>query len=213
VLLPESRREKVNGFSRMRAFSLKDIYQIRIGVDAVELYSNKQTLNDSYVFCSDLTPTGGSPAEEPVLSPHGYRTKSPLKVNCIKREFWVLKEDSQRSLTLLRFIDSVPHGHWKTSTFAAGLRHNGIIAPAVFDGAMDGDYFRAYIAQIMSHFTKSSTFKTSLRQQERGFSIFLLTVPTSIRLSRSTPSSSNSFAQLQKEPSRNCGTQLAVSSI
>ena len=58
MLLPESRREKVNGFSRMRAFSLKDIYQIRIGVDAVELYSNKQTLNDSYVFCSDLTPTG-----------------------------------------------------------------------------------------------------------------------------------------------------------
>ena len=54
-----------------------------------------------------------------------------------------------RSLRGQRVIDSVPHGHWKTSTVVAGLRHNGIIAPAVFDGAIDGGCFRAYVAQIL----------------------------------------------------------------
>ena len=34
-----------------------------------------------------------------------------------------------------RVIASVPHGHWKTSTFVAGLRHDGITAPLVIDGA------------------------------------------------------------------------------
>ena len=30
-----------------------------------------------------------------------------------------------------RLIASVPHGHWKTITFVAGLRHDGIVAPFV----------------------------------------------------------------------------------
>ena len=37
-----------------------------------------------------------------------------------------------------RLVASVPHGHWKTITFVAGLRHDGIIAPFVLDGAMNG---------------------------------------------------------------------------
>ena len=43
-----------------------------------------------------------------------------------------------------RLMGSVPHGHWKTSTFVAGLRQSGIIAPLVLDGPMTGAAFRAY---------------------------------------------------------------------
>ena len=34
-----------------------------------------------------------------------------------------------------RLVDRVPHGHWKISTFVAGLRHDGMVAPCVIDGA------------------------------------------------------------------------------
>lgn len=36
-----------------------------------------------------------------------------------------------------------PHGRWETTTFTAGLRNDGIIAPLVIDGAMNGRTFRA----------------------------------------------------------------------
>ena len=48
-----------------------------------------------------------------------------------------------------RLLSSVPWGHWKTTTFVAGLRLDQIAAPAVFDGPMDGDSFRAYIEQCL----------------------------------------------------------------
>ena len=34
-----------------------------------------------------------------------------------------------------RLVAAVPHGHWKTTTFLAALRHDGLTAPCVFDGA------------------------------------------------------------------------------
>jgi transposase len=40
---------------------------------------------------------------------------------------------------------AVPHGHWRTSTFVAALRTDGIVAPFVFDGAMNGAIFRFYV--------------------------------------------------------------------
>jgi transposase len=49
-----------------------------------------------------------------------------------------------------RVIASVPHGHWKTSTFVAGLREDTITAPLVIDGAMDGETFRAYVEQFLA---------------------------------------------------------------
>lgn len=48
-----------------------------------------------------------------------------------------------------RLIASVPHGHWKTSTFVAALRVSGLTAPLVLDGAMNGEIFRAYVEQIL----------------------------------------------------------------
>jgi len=44
---------------------------------------------------------------------------------------------------------SVPHGHWKTTTFTAGLRRSGLMAPMLLDGAMDGDAFLAYVEQVL----------------------------------------------------------------
>jgi transposase len=44
---------------------------------------------------------------------------------------------------------SIPHGHWKTTTFTAGLRLSGMTAPMVIDGAMDGLAFKAYVEQVL----------------------------------------------------------------
>ena len=46
-----------------------------------------------------------------------------------------------------RLVDKVPHGHWKTLTFLAALRHDRIDAPFVLDGPINGDYFRAWVEQ------------------------------------------------------------------
>jgi len=44
---------------------------------------------------------------------------------------------------------SVPHGHWKTTTFAGALRLGGMTAPFVYDGAMNGVVFLAYVEQVL----------------------------------------------------------------
>jgi hypothetical protein len=49
-----------------------------------------------------------------------------------------------------RLVDKVPHGHWKTTTFICGLRHDRVTAPFTLDGAMDGPHFLAYIEQILA---------------------------------------------------------------
>jgi transposase len=43
----------------------------------------------------------------------------------------------------------VPHGHWKTLTFIAALRHDRIDAPRVIDGPINGDIFTVYIQQAL----------------------------------------------------------------
>jgi transposase len=42
-----------------------------------------------------------------------------------------------------------PHGHRKTTTLVAGLRMTGMVAPMVLDGPINGDWFEAYIEQIL----------------------------------------------------------------
>ncbi len=49
-----------------------------------------------------------------------------------------------------RLRAGIPHGHWKTTTFVAGLRASGIIAPLVLDGPMTGEWFRAYVEQMLA---------------------------------------------------------------
>jgi len=49
-----------------------------------------------------------------------------------------------------RLRASVPHGHWKTTTFVAGLRLGGMVAPLVLDGPINGEAFQAYVDQILT---------------------------------------------------------------
>src|SRR5437660_7308058 len=49
-----------------------------------------------------------------------------------------------------RLIVRVPQGHWKTITFVAALRRNGMRAPCTVDGSMNGAKFLAYVEQCMA---------------------------------------------------------------
>ena len=48
-----------------------------------------------------------------------------------------------------RLRAGIPHGHWKTTTFVAGLRLDGIAAPMMLDGPINGDAFQAYVDQVL----------------------------------------------------------------
>ena len=54
-----------------------------------------------------------------------------------------------RSRRGTRVHDHTPHHHWQTSTFVAGLRVDGLTAPCLFDGPMDGECFLAYLDQFL----------------------------------------------------------------
>jgi DDE superfamily endonuclease len=102
-----------------------------------------------------------------------------------------------------RLIATVPHGHWKTSTFVAALRSTALTAPLVLDGAMNGEAFRAYVEQILaptlaagdivimdnlaSHKVTGVRAKLS-RRAVRACSTCRPTAPTSILSSSSSPS-------------------------
>jgi transposase len=48
-----------------------------------------------------------------------------------------------------RCVAKVPHGHWKTMTFLAALRHDRIDAPWLLDGPIDGESFRTYVTEVL----------------------------------------------------------------
>ena len=54
-----------------------------------------------------------------------------------------------RCLKGQRLVASVPWGHWKTTTFTAGLRSTGLVAPFLLDGPMDGEAFLVYIEKVL----------------------------------------------------------------
>ncbi|EFM60170.1 transposase [Brucella sp. BO2] len=43
-----------------------------------------------------------------------------------------------------------PHGHRKTTTLVAGLRNTGMVAPLVIDGPINGEWFEAYVGQVLA---------------------------------------------------------------
>jgi transposase len=49
-----------------------------------------------------------------------------------------------------RLIGYVPLAQWETVTFVAGLRHTGIVAPMLINGAMNGEIFLAYLEQCLA---------------------------------------------------------------
>lgn len=52
-----------------------------------------------------------------------------------------------RSRRGTRLMAKLPYGHWKTTTFVAALRIDGLSAPTVVDGAMNGVTFLAWVRQ------------------------------------------------------------------
>jgi transposase len=48
-----------------------------------------------------------------------------------------------------RLRAGIPHGHWKTTTFVAGLRLTGMVAPLVLDGPINREAFHAYVNQVL----------------------------------------------------------------
>ena len=49
-----------------------------------------------------------------------------------------------------RLIGKAPWGHWKTTTFTAGLRCDGLVAPFVLDGPMNGEAFLVYVETVLA---------------------------------------------------------------
>ena len=64
-----------------------------------------------------------------------------MKTNMAPLRGWAPKGD--------RLPGAAPFGHWNTSTFIAALRCDGIDAPWVFDGPVNGDIFRAYVERVL----------------------------------------------------------------
>lgn len=65
-----------------------------------------------------------------------------VKTNMAPLRGWAPKGD--------RLPGAAPFGHWNTSTFIAGLRHDRIDAPWVFDGPVNGEIFRTYVEKVLA---------------------------------------------------------------
>jgi transposase len=48
-----------------------------------------------------------------------------------------------------RLVAKAPFGRWRTLTFLAALRCDGLTAPCVIDGPINGVSFRAYVEQVL----------------------------------------------------------------
>jgi transposase len=64
-----------------------------------------------------------------------------IKTNMTRLRGWYRKGQ--------RLCAKLPHGHWKTLTFIAALRADGLTAPGVLDGPVNRLSFEAYVEQIL----------------------------------------------------------------
>jgi DDE superfamily endonuclease len=110
----------------------------------------------------------------------------------------------------------VPHGHWKTTTFVAGLRLDGLVAPLVLDGPINVQSFEAYVEQflaptlspcdivVMDNLSSHKGPKVRALIEAAGATLRYLPpiVPTSIRSKSSSPNSKPCCEKPPKEPSR-----------
>jgi transposase len=55
-----------------------------------------------------------------------------------------------RALHGRRLIEAVPHGHWTTTTVLMGLRVEGLVAPMVVDGSINGEVFLDWVEKYLS---------------------------------------------------------------
>jgi transposase len=80
-------------------------------------------------------------AWQPFLDPRRlvFIDETWIKTNMVPLRGWSPKGKRLRGFA--------PHGHWRTLTFVGALRHDGLAAPCVFDGPINGVCFRAYVEQ------------------------------------------------------------------
>jgi DDE superfamily endonuclease len=118
---------------------------------------------------------------------------------------------------------AVPHGHWETTTFTAGLRHDRIASPMVLDSPMNGEAFLAYVEQvlvpelrprdivIMDNLPAHKVHGVRQAIEAAGASLryLPLTVPTSIPSKWPSPSSRPCCAP-PREPSPTSGKPLPM---
>lgn len=71
-----------------------------------------------------------------------FLDETGASTNMVRRYGWGPKGE--------RLVDAAPQGHWQTTTFVAGLRASGIVAPLVLDGPVTGEVFRAYVRQFLA---------------------------------------------------------------
>jgi hypothetical protein len=125
-----------------------------------------------------------------------------------------------------RLVEPAPHGHWRTLTFIAALRHDRLEAPCVFDGPINGRRFLAYVEQCLvpvlkpgdvvimdnlgSH--KGEAVRRAIRAAGALSSTCRPTRPTSTRSSRSSPNSSTSCARPPNAASTPPGSASETSS-
>ncbi|WP_404381690.1 IS630 family transposase [Caenispirillum salinarum] len=69
-----------------------------------------------------------------------------LKTNMTKRTGWAPCGD--------RLVSFAPFGHWRSQTFIAALRHDGLVAPWVINGAMNRRLFECYIGTQLAPMLK-----------------------------------------------------------
>lgn len=124
-----------------------------------------------------------------------------------------------------RIKAKVPHGHWKTMTFLAALRHDRVDAPWLIDGPINGERFQLYVDKVLvptlepgdivvmdnlgSH--KGKAVRRAIRSA--GAKLFLRNIrPTSTPSRSSSPSSSSGCARLPSGRWRPSATPSAKSS-
>ena len=71
-----------------------------------------------------------------------FLDETGASTNMVRRYGWGPRSE--------RLVDTAPQGHWRTTTFVAGLRETGIIAPLVLDGPMTGAVFRTYVEKVLT---------------------------------------------------------------
>lgn len=79
-----------------------------------------------------------------------------------------------------RLTGAAPFGKWRTQTFISGLTQDGLIAPWVIEGAMNGDAFATYVetqlapalapgtAVILDNLTTHRNERAATALRERG---------------------------------------------
>jgi hypothetical protein len=124
-----------------------------------------------------------------------------------------------------RLIGSVPHGHWKTISLVAGLRHEGIVAPFVIDGPINGRVFLTYIEQCLAptldrgdivimdnlrtHKMAGVMEAIEVRMRRHFFSLHILQIST--RSNKSSANSKRFCAKPQSEQFQAFGEESAPS--